>query len=114
MPPDAGGRNDHRNHGSRRRCPPGGPGQRTRTAAQTSPKLVDARMHAESAVTDLFASTADTVRTLVPSAILRPSDAINTAFDLAEQCLAIARRTCLELASLVEGGLEGFDRRATA
>jgi hypothetical protein len=90
------------------------PGQRTRTAAQTSPKLVDARMHAESAVTDLFASTADTVRTLVPSALLRPSDAINTAFDLAEQCLAIARRTCLELASLVEGGLDGFDRRATA
>jgi hypothetical protein len=69
-------------------------------------------MHAESAVTDLFASTAETVRTFVPTAFLRPSDAVNQAFDLAEQCLAIARRTCLELATLVEGGLEGFDRRA--
>jgi hypothetical protein len=90
------------------------PGQRNRTAAQPSPKLVDARMHAESAVTDLFASTAETVRTFVPTALLRPSDAVNTAFDLAEQCLAIARRTCLELAGLLEGGLEGLDRRAAA
>ena len=83
------------------------PRPRTGASDPTRPALVDARLHAETAVTDLITATADTVRSFVPAAVLRPTDAVDHAFDLAEQALAAARRVCLELASLVESGLDG-------
>lgn len=88
--------------------------QRPRQAAgdQVRPALVDARLHAETAVTDLIAATADTVRSFVPAAVLRPTEAVDHVFDLAEQALAAARRVCHELAAIMESGLDGAADRA--
>ena len=76
------------------------------------PALVDARLHAETAVTDLIAATADTVRAFVPAAVLRPTEAVDHTFDLAEQALAAARRVCFEVAAILETGLDGAARWA--
>jgi hypothetical protein len=81
-------------------------------AGDPRPALVDARLHAETAVTDLVAATADTVRAFVPAAMLRPTEAVDHTFDLAEQALAAARRVCFEVAAILESGLDGAARRA--
>jgi hypothetical protein len=90
------------------------PGQRSTNARTTTPtsSLADARIHAETAVTEIASSLGHTARTFVPTAVLRPSETVNQAFDLAEQCLAITRRICVEFALVVEGGIEGLERRA--
>lgn len=85
--------------------------QRPRTATTATPQLVEARKHAETAVTDLMASTTETLRAFVPAAILRPTEAVDYAFDLCEQVLAGTRRVCLEFAQLMESGLDSVDRR---
>jgi hypothetical protein len=88
------------------------PRPRQGTAQAARPALVDARLHAETAVTDLIAATADTVRAFVPAAVLRPTEAVDHAFDLAEQALAAARRVCYEIAAIMESGLDGAAQRA--
>lgn len=79
--------------------------RRPRPAAAKS-QLVEARHHAETAVTDLAAATTDVVRALVPAAVLRPTEAVELAFDLGEQLLALSRRGCYEAAQLLENGLK--------
>ncbi len=76
-----------------------------RPASAAQPRLVEARQHAETAVTDLAAATTDAVRSFVPSALLRPTEAVDFAFDLAEQVLAVSRRACVEAAQVLENGL---------
>ncbi len=60
---------------------------------------------AEAAAAELVSATAETVRAFAPAALTRPTHAVETAFELAEQGLAAARRVCLELAALVEDGV---------
>lgn len=82
------------------------PAARRPSSSATKPQLVEARQHAETAVSDLAAAATDAVRTLVPSAVLRPTEAVDFAFDLAEQMLAVSRRACFEAAHLLENGLK--------
>ncbi|MGQ0847070.1 MAG: hypothetical protein ACT4QF_23370 [Sporichthyaceae bacterium] len=89
------------------------PVQRPRPANVATPQLVEARQHAETAVTDLMAATTETVRAFVPAAVLRPTDAVDYAFDLCEQVLAGTRRICLEFAQLMESGLDSVERRTS-
>ncbi len=82
------------------------PAARRPSSSSAKPQLVEARQHAETAVSDFAAAATDAVRTLVPSAVLRPTEAVDFAFDLAEQMLAISRRACFEAAHVVENGLK--------
>lgn len=82
------------------------PAARRPRPSAARPQLVEARQHAETAVSDLAAATTDAVRTLVPAAMLRPTEAVELAFDLAEQMLAVSRRGCFEAAQLLENGLK--------
>ena len=90
------------------------PTQRPRPAGANTPTLVEARKHTELAVTDFVYATSDAVRAFLPAAVTRPTEAVEYAFDLAEQMLAGARRVCLELAAMVEQGTEGTVHRRTA
>lgn len=80
--------------------------RRATSASAAKPQLVEARQHAETAVSDLAAAATDAVRAFVPAAVLRPTEAVDFAFDLAEQMLAISRRACFETAQILENGLK--------
>lgn len=82
------------------------PAARRPRPAAAKPQLVEARHHAETAVSDLAVATTDAVRALVPAAMLRPTEAVELAFDLAEQMLAVSRRGCFEAAQILENGLK--------
>jgi hypothetical protein len=88
------------------------PSSTRKTGTDTQPRLVEARQHAETAMTDLVSATSETFRAFLPAAVLRPSDAVDYTFDLAEQVLAGARRVCVEVAGILESGLDGAERRA--
>jgi hypothetical protein len=90
------------------------PTQRPRPAGVNAPALVEARKHTEIAVSDFVYATSDAVRAFLPAAVTRPTEAVEYAFDLAEQMLAGARRVCLELATMVEQGTEATTRNRTA
>lgn len=88
-------------------------GSRSRQAAADGRRDAgDARAHTEAAITDLVASTADAVRAFLPSAVLRPTQAVDDVFDVVEHTMVASRRICLELAAIVESGLHGTHRRA--
>jgi hypothetical protein len=89
------------------------PAPRPHTADATRPKLVETRVHAETAVTDIVTAATDALRTLLPSALVRPTEAVEYTFDLAEQLLAGSRRVCFELALILESGLDGPHRHAS-
>lgn len=89
------------------------PNSRPRAVQDRSRReLTEARQHTELAVTDLIAGATDALRTLLPTAVLRPTEAVDTTFDMAEQLLAGARRVCFEVAAVIESGLQGAERRA--
>jgi hypothetical protein len=90
------------------------PGPRPRPAGTTTPSLVEARKHTEVAVSDFVSATSDAIRAFLPAAVTRPTEAVEYAFDLAEQVLAGARRVFLELAAMIESGIDGSatNRRA--
>lgn len=90
---------------------PGGKGSR-QLPADNRRELVEVRGHTEAAVTDLVAVTTDAVRAFLPSAVLRPTDTVDYMFDVLEQAVAASRRLCLEIASVVESGLQATERRA--
>jgi hypothetical protein len=75
-------------------------------------ELTAVREHTEAAVTDLVAATSEALRAFLPVAVLRPTEAVDYSFDVAEQMLAGMRRICLELAGVIESGLQGAERRA--
>ena len=80
--------------------------RRPASGSAAKPQLVEARQHAETAVSDLAAAATDAVRAFVPAAVLRPTEAVDFAFDLAEQMLAISRRACFEAAQILENGIK--------
>ena len=82
------------------------PAARRPLPTSANPQLVEARQHAETAVSDLAAAATDAVRAFVPAAMLRPTEAVEFAFDLSEQLLAVTRRACLEAAQILENGLK--------
>ncbi|HEY2834377.1 MAG TPA: hypothetical protein VGJ14_18290 [Sporichthyaceae bacterium] len=90
------------------------PGQRPRPAGTAAPSLVEVRKHTEVAVSDFVSATSDAFRAFLPAAVTRPTEAVEYAFDLAEQMLAGARRVFLELAAMVEHGMEGAQNRRAA
>ena len=69
--------------------------------------------HAETAITDIVTAANDALRTYLPTAVLRPTEAVEFSFDLAEHLLAGARRMCFELALILESGLDGPHRHAS-
>jgi hypothetical protein len=75
-------------------------------------ELTEVRQHTEAAVSDLIAATADALRAFLPTAALRPTEAVDYTFDVAEQILAGTRRVFFEIAAVIESGLQGADRRA--
>lgn len=64
----------------------------------------------EEAVTQLVHSGVSTLRSLVPSALLRPTQTVELLFDVAEQFLAATRRLAFEVAQAVESGVDGMER----
>lgn len=98
------------NEGSSRRSS----GSRPRSARDANRnELAVVRQHTEAAVIDLIGASTDAVRTFLPTAMLRPTEAVEFSFDVAEQFLAGARRICVEIATAVEAGLQaGLERRA--
>jgi hypothetical protein len=73
--------------------------------------LVLVREHTETAITDVITAVTDVVRAFLPAAVLRPTEAVDFTFDMAEQGLAASRRLCVEIASVLESGLQGVERR---
>ena len=63
-------------------------------------------------VVDLMRGYAKTVTTLLPTAAVRPTVAVDAAFDLAEQLLRLTRQTVHEAVSMAESGLSELDRAA--
>ncbi len=82
------------------------PAARRPLPAAPRPQLLEARHHAETAVSDLASAATDAVRAFVPAAVLRPTEAVQFAFDLTEQMVAVSRRACLEAAQILENGLK--------
>lgn len=64
----------------------------------------------EEAVTQLVRSGVSTFRSLLPSALVHPTQTVELLFDVAEQFLAASRRLALEVAQAVESGVEGVER----
>jgi hypothetical protein len=64
----------------------------------------------EEAVTQLVHGSVSTLRSLLPTAVVRPTQTIELIFDVAEQFLAATRRLALEVAQAVESGVEGVER----
>ncbi len=69
---------------------------------------------AELAVVELINGSYDALRAFVPQAVLRPTQAVDYVFDLAEQMLGTSRRVCMEIASIVEAGVQGSERASAA
>jgi hypothetical protein len=76
------------------------------------PELTAAREHTEAAVTDLVSATSDALRAFLPVAVVRPTEAIDYVFDVVEQVVIGMRRVCVEIAGVVESGLQAAERRA--
>ena len=89
------------------------PANRQRQLQEVSRReLIEVREHTEAAVSDLISATADALRAFLPSAVMRPTEAVDYTFDVAEQLLAGTRRVFFEIAAVVESGLQGAERRA--
>jgi hypothetical protein len=89
------------------------PASRQRTLQDASRReLTQVREHTEAAVSDLVSATTDALRAFVPAAALRPTEAVDYTFDVAEQVLAGLRRVFVEIAGVIESGLQGTERRA--
>ena len=68
----------------------------------------------EEAITQLVHGSVSTLRSLLPSAAVRPTRTVELVFDVAEQFLVALRRLTLEIAAAVEAGVEGVERYETA
>jgi hypothetical protein len=77
-------------------------------------ELTEVRAHTEAAVSDFVAATSDALRAFLPVAFIRPTEAVEYSFDVAEQVLTGMRRICVELAGVIESGLQGAESRAAA
>ena len=75
-------------------------------------ELTQVREHTEAAVSDFVAAVSDAFRAFLPVAVVRPTEAVEYTFDVAEQVLAGMRRICVEIADVVESGMQGAERRA--
>lgn len=64
------------------------------------------------AVAELMRGYVKAVTTLLPAAAVRPTVAVDAAFDLAEQLLTLTRQTVHEAVSMVESGLDELDKAA--
>lgn len=64
------------------------------------------------AVAELMRGYVKTVTALLPAAAVRPTLAVDAAFDLAEQLLSLSRQTVREAVSMVESGLDELDKAA--
>lgn len=65
----------------------------------------------ETAVAAIVRGTVETTRTLLPSAVTRPTETVDLVFDLVEQVVAASRRVTRELAAAVEEGIQGSTAR---
>jgi hypothetical protein len=75
-------------------------------------ELTAAREHTEAAVSDLVAASSEALRAFLPVAVLRPTEAVDYVFDVIEQLVVGMRRVAVEIAGVVEGGVQGAERRA--
>jgi hypothetical protein len=81
--------------------------------SRSSDDQIDATLELPAdAVADLMRGYVKTVTTLLPTAAVRPTIAVDAAFDLAEQLLRLTRQTVHEAVSMVEAGLDDLDRAA--
>jgi hypothetical protein len=86
--------------------------RRSRTQDKSSQQLEESLRATEEAVVELVHGSVNVVQAFLPSAVVRPTEAVDYVFDLAEQALAVARRTAHEVASLIESGVRGVENRA--
>jgi hypothetical protein len=77
--------------------------QRARLSVHTSQEPT------EEAIAQLVHGSVSTLRSLLPTAVVRPTQTVELAFDVAEQFLAAARRLALEVAQAIESGVEGIE-----
>lgn len=85
-------------------------GNRARSAIRSA----EASAANEAVVTSLVHNSVNTVRQLAPTAILRPADAVTFVFDLAQESLNVGRRFAMEIATMLESGIEAIERQAAA
>ncbi len=91
-------------------------GLRGRSAAErrSQRELTQSIDATELAIVEFVNGSYDAMRAFAPQAVLRPTQAVDYVFDLAEQALSASRRFCLEIASIVEAGVQGSERSAAA
>jgi hypothetical protein len=65
-------------------------------------------------VNEMSRDTVEGLRTVVPSALLRPTHAVDFVFDVVERIVSAGRRTSTELASILEAAIEAAEQRAAA
>jgi hypothetical protein len=83
--------------------------QRARLSIQSSQEST------EEAVAQLVHSGVSSLRSLLPNAVVRPTQTVELLFDVVDQFLAATRRLALEVAQAVEAGVDGvenYERRA--
>jgi hypothetical protein len=64
-------------------------------------------------VNEMSRDTVEGLRTVLPNALLRPTDAVDLVFDVVERIVSAGRRTSTELASILEAAIEAAEQRAT-
>lgn len=87
-------------------------GSKTRRSSSSDDPIDTALELPADAVADLMRGYVRTVTALLPGAAVRPTVAVDAAFDLAEQLLRLTRQTVHEAVSMVESGLDDLDRAA--
>jgi hypothetical protein len=86
--------------------------RRSRAQAKTDATGTATLELPDDAVAELMRGYVRTVTALLPIAALRPTEAVDAAFDLAEQLLTLTRQTVHEAVSMVESGLDSLDKAA--
>jgi hypothetical protein len=84
----------------------------TRAEERSKRQIEESLQSSEAAVVELVHGSVNAVQAFLPAAVTRPTQAVDYVFDLAEQVLAMTRKAAYEVASLVESGVQGVERRA--
>jgi hypothetical protein len=65
-------------------------------------------------VNEMSRDTVEGLRAVLPSALLRPTNAVDFVFDVLDQMVSVGRRTTHEVAAILEAGIEAAEQRAAA
>jgi hypothetical protein len=86
--------------------------RRSRSQDQSDDSIDTTMALPADAVADLMKGYVRTVTALLPTAAVRPTVAVDAAFDLAEQLLTLTRQAVREAVSMMESDLDQLDKAA--